>query len=190
METEKIRLVSGKELLEQVKDQQNCYENVVKMVNDAYIRGDLGIYKGDHDRTNVDHTKQMIEQEKMIFAISNDDVESPTGCVYLDLNCDKSQKMAELGMLCVKEDQGRKGIGMMLVTEAETRAKNHGCENMQLLNLSSHEVELPFKTVLDNWYKKLGYEIVGEVDFEEIHPVDAAMTKIRCVLITYKKQLS
>ena len=98
--------------------------------------------------------------------------------------------MAELGMLCVKEDQGRKGIGIMLVTEAETRAKNHGCENMQLLNLSSHKVELPFKVVvLDNWYKKLGYEIVGEVDFDKIHAVDAAMTKIHCVLITYKKSL-
>ena len=60
------------------------------MVNDAYIRGDGGIYKGDHDRTNVDHTKELIESEKMIFAVSNDEVESPTGCVYLDLNCDES----------------------------------------------------------------------------------------------------
>ena len=75
----------------------------------------------------------------MIFAISNGDMKSPSGCVSLDLNCDKSQKMAEFGMLTVREDQCRKGIGMMLLIEAETRSKNNGCENMQLYILSTHE---------------------------------------------------
>lgn len=86
-------------------------------------------------------------------------------------------------MLTVREDQCRKGIGKMLLREAETRAIKHGCEKMQLYVLTSHEFVFPFKDLLHTWYDKLGYNIVGEIEYAELHPVDAKRTNYHMVLM-------
>ena len=43
--------------------------------------------------------------------------------------------------------------------------------------------------MLHKWYNKLGYNIMGEVDFKKTNPVCAAMTKYHMVLKKYQKQL-
>ena len=57
---EEIKLVSGIELVKQVKDVEKFYTNVAQKVNDAFDISEEGIFKGDHDRTSVDQVKLLV----------------------------------------------------------------------------------------------------------------------------------
>ena len=120
-------------------------------MNDAYVRGEKDMWK-ENVRTNYDEIKQMVSEDKIIVAILNDDFVEPIGSVMCDSNFDKEKHLADLGMLCVKEDQTGKGIGKLLILESEKRAKEMGCSTMRLEILSPRDWKHPTKTWLDVWY--------------------------------------
>ena len=43
--------------------------------------------------------------------------------------------------------------------------------------------------MLHHWYDKLGYNIVGEVDYKKLHPEEAARANYHMVLVKYQKHL-
>ena len=132
----------------------------------------------------------MVAKDHIIVAISNDDFVEPVGSVMCDKNFDKEKHLADLGMLCVKEDQTGKGIGKLLILESEKRSKEMGCTTMRLEILSPRDWKHPTKTWLDVWYtQKMGYTKGALEDFTECFPEHAARLKDPCVFTTYHKDI-
>jgi len=74
------------------------------------------------------------------------------------------------GLLSVDSAFEGHGIGRKLIAAAEARAIENGAKWMEIEVLRLRDKELPFKKILDQWYRKLGYEWTVTQDFIERKP--------------------
>ena len=77
------------------------------------------------------------------------------GSIYCDTAFDVN--LGKLGMLAVREEHTRKGLGNLLVSCAENKSKESGCIQMRLELLIPRDYEHPYKKFLHEWYTKVGY---------------------------------
>lgn len=120
--------------------------DLTRLINLAYRVEDF--FKAV-DRTTVDEVRRYLEEET--FLVVRDESGDLLACVRLGLRPPE----AHFGMLSVHPDIQGRGIGRLLVSEAEERARRSGCSRMTL-EVASPRVELPA------YYARLGYVIAGE----------------------------
>ena len=166
-------------------------KNTVDLVNDAYLRGEAGMWvEPQPPRTNIEEFKKLIDEDKIIVAYQSDsqDMNSPVGSVLCDTKFDESKKLAELGMLCAHKDCLGQGLGKFLVKSAEERAKEMGCEQMRLEILSPTNFQHQMKVRLHGWYTgSLGYTQGEPLDFSIDYPQLANLLQGPTVFTPYFK---
>lgn len=90
----------------------------------------------------------------------------------------------EIGMLAVHESASRAGVGRALLRASEARVLATAGKRrarLELLREATTAVSMPFKAVLDAWYRREGYSIAAESTLEQagydfiaeqlVHPV-------------------
>ena len=92
-------------------------------------------------------------------------------------------------MIAAIEEETGKGLGKLLVAQAENRAREHGCTTMRLELLTPSDWEHPVKKILDAWYARLGYVKGGPEPFEAAHPHIAPLLACTCIFTVYLKPL-
>ncbi|MFI5134129.1 MAG: GNAT family N-acetyltransferase, partial [Chitinophagales bacterium] len=102
-------------------------------------------------RTNELSVAELLQKPGAVILKYADEVESLTGCVYLE----KQDKKMYLGMLSVSPDIQAKGIGKKLLSASEEHAKNQNCSSI-IMNVISVRHELI------SWYERHGYQKNGE----------------------------
>jgi ribosomal protein S18 acetylase RimI-like enzyme len=130
---------------------------LVILINSAY-RGDSS-KKGwtteadllDGIRTDAESLKQMINTTDAIILQSFNENNDLQGCVYLE----KLQNKMYLGMLTVSPLEQAKGIGKLLLAEAEKYATDEKCNFIEMTVIS-------LRRELIAWYQKHGYDKTGE----------------------------
>lgn len=96
------------------------------------------------------------EYQELVGAITLDNHQDPE---YDDVNWKhKEIKSLTVHRLCIDPEKGRRGFGLALMQFAETHAKEQGCCSIRLDSYSLNPINLAF-------YKKLGYNHVGQVFF-------------------------
>ncbi|WP_322818221.1 GNAT family N-acetyltransferase [Tepidiforma sp.] len=118
---------------------------ITRLINLAYRVEDF--FKAV-DRTTVEEVRRYLEEEA--FLAVRDESGDLLACVRLGLRPPEGH----FGMLSVHPDVQGQGIGRLLVSEAEERARRSGCTRMTL------EVASP-RTELPAYYARLGYVIAG-----------------------------
>ena len=130
---------------------------LVILINSAY-RGDSS-KKGwtteadllDGIRTDADSLRHMINKTDAVILQSFDESNNLQGCVYLE----KRENKMYLGMLTVSPLEQAKGIGKLLLAEAEKHAADERCNFIEMTVIS-------LRTELIAWYQKHGYNKTGE----------------------------
>ena len=74
-------------------------------------------------------------------------------------------------MLAAKPELTGKGVGRLLISACEVRAKIEGCSTIKLELLEPSEWQHPIKSVLHKWYQdRLGYVKGEQKVFAEFYP--------------------
>jgi ribosomal protein S18 acetylase RimI-like enzyme len=156
---------------------------VTALVNSAY--------RGEESKKGWAHEGDLFEgprvdEEMMIKYLNKKDVtllkltdETNTiiGSVYLEIKATKLY----LGMLSVSPDVQNKGVGRILMEEAEKFALQNHCNLIAITVIS-------LRDTLVNWYERRGFVKVGEL---QPFPVDARFgnPKIPLQLVEMEKHL-
>jgi ribosomal protein S18 acetylase RimI-like enzyme len=112
----------------------------------------------DGIRINEETLATYFEQSNVSILKCSNEVGEIIGTVYLELNTPKLY----LGMFAVSPFVQGKGIGKMLLKEAEELALTHHCDRIAISVISN-------RAELIEWYKRHGYEADGHsIAFEEI----------------------
>jgi GNAT superfamily N-acetyltransferase len=122
------------------------------------------------DRTNFDQISAMFQTGTFLLA---EIASQPRGCVYLELRGDR----AYFGLLSVDPVHQRQGVGRELVGEAECRARDAGCNFMDILIVNVRTGLIPI-------YARMGYVESGTAPFPANVP-----TKIPCHFLRMSKNL-
>lgn len=130
---------------------------LARLVNSAY-RGDSS-KKGwtteadllGGQRTNEAGIREMIAEPDSVILKYTSEEGLLQGCVYLKKKTDKLY----LGMLTVSPELQTKGIGKQLLAAAESMAKNHSCNTIEMTVIS-------VRKELIAWYVRHGYAATGE----------------------------
>jgi N-acetylglutamate synthase-like GNAT family acetyltransferase len=130
---------------------------LLALINSAY-RGDSS-KKGwtteadllDGIRTDAESLEEMITKKDAVLFQSFNENNVLHGCVYLE----KKQHTMYLGMLTVSPLMQAKGIGKLLLSEAEKYVAEQKCSLIEMTVIS-------IRTELIAWYHKHGYRNTGE----------------------------
>lgn len=133
-------------------------DDLVALVNSAY-RGDSSRQGWtteadllDGQRVDADGISDLITKEDSVVVVAeDDDTGKLLGCVHLE----KQGAQCYLGMLTVDPGLQNKGIGKMLVEEAEAFAQFWDCTEIAITVISVRKELLA-------WYEGLGFKATGE----------------------------
>lgn len=111
-----------------------------------------------------------LDTREMFVAVTHDsavhdagvdgDSETVLGCVHLKQHDD--WPCPELGRLAVDPDHQESGVGTHLREHVEDLARERGHDRIRLRTFTGH----PF---LRDWYKRAGYETVGDQELDTPH---------------------
>ncbi len=133
-------------------------KEINELVNSAY-RGE-GSKRGwtteadllGGQRTDTNAIQELIDRENSVVLIAeNENSGNIEGCVHLE----KQDVKCYLGMLTVKPTLQGKGLGGMLLEEAEAFAQFWDCSDLYMTVIAQRKE-------LVTWYEKRGYRNTGE----------------------------
>lgn len=130
----------------------------------AYALTEVEIWGPNYIRMPFEEFETLIEQEG-IFAAMVDGQFVGSVNVY-PLN----DSTYSFGLLSVDSAHEGKGIGRKLIAAAEAQALKNGAEWMEIEVLRLRDKVLPFKEVLGQWYRKMGYDWTATLDFLDKKP--------------------
>lgn len=106
------------------------------------------------DRTNVAQIEKMLGEGDFLLLVDHGKL---TACVFLKLD----EERAYAGMLAVEPDKQGKGLGRRMMREAESYARGHGCEvlDIRIVNV---------RPELSAIYERLGFVPTGIASAEAI----------------------
>ena len=99
------------------------------------------------ERINPDEVAALLSKGRFLVL---QECSAITGCIYIDITNDNGY----LGLLAVSPEMQRRGIGSMLLREAEHLCRSAGCEfvRLRIINLRAELLE---------YYRKRGFEPAG-----------------------------
>ncbi|MEN0058950.1 MAG: GNAT family N-acetyltransferase [Bdellovibrio sp.] len=133
-------------------------DKLVQLVNSSY-RGESSKQGWtteadllDGQRVDAEGLRESLNKGDSVVLIAEDeDSDTLLGCVHLE----KQGHKCYLGMLTVSPDKQNKGLGKMLMTEAEAFAQFWDCTSIFMTVISVREE-------LIAWYQRHGFRATGE----------------------------
>jgi predicted N-acetyltransferase YhbS len=156
---------------------------LLAVVNDAYARGEAGLWREGADRISEDDLRALVASGDLAAAREGGRV---VGCVRVT---SLDTRTAELGLLSVAPDRSGAGVGRALMAFAHDLARERGHTTMRLLLLVPREGTHGFKDRLEGWYTRQGYRIVGSQDFAEYAPEPARHLLVPCDVVAFERAL-
>ncbi|KAK3346647.1 hypothetical protein B0T25DRAFT_521020 [Lasiosphaeria hispida] len=152
---------------------------LTELVNAVYTAAEEGLFSPAYQRTSADELRQLIRARELALAWRSD-ITAPTsqtpsaipasalvGCVRIT---SLSPTHGDFGMLVCDPTFRGSGTGRDLVKFAEEASRAAGKTVMQCELLVSVDFSHPFKTRMQGWYERMGYQVVKNGDFGADYP--------------------
>eukprot|EP00730_Choanoeca_flexa_P018033 TRINITY_DN8744_c0_g1_i1.p1 TRINITY_DN8744_c0_g1~~TRINITY_DN8744_c0_g1_i1.p1 ORF type:complete len:191 (+),score=32.64 TRINITY_DN8744_c0_g1_i1:77-649(+) len=170
-------------------------DSIIAMVNEAYDFGEGSIWKDGFQRTTREGIVKLLKNQCLLVA--RDTSCHIAGCIKLNPDYRQTRfdgrtpaKMAELGMLAVRQDLRRQGLGLKLVQSAIATAKQAQCDCLELQLVKPRDWKHEIKEFLERWYQNLGFVKVGVQDDAEDFFRVASLLATPVVIDVYELDLS
>ncbi|RXG50209.1 hypothetical protein VDGE_01075 [Verticillium dahliae] len=144
---------------------------LVDVVNKAYAETEREMFVTGYQRTTPTEVADLIRTGQLVTA-TRDPTGEPVGCVSLKA---MSPTRSAFGMLALGATYQGSGLGRKLIQFVEEHSRVQGCEVMQLELLVPTTWEHPFKTRMNAWYSRLGYQLVKVGQFDKDYPALAPL---------------
>lgn len=174
-----ITIHSAKEKKLSEKEFQHLYHIIVK----AYADTESEMWGKNYVRVSESDFRKFIEADQILVAFLNDAVVG--GLRYYR----SSEDTFGFGLFGADFSLSGNGIGRALINRVEEAVKKSGGKKIKIEILRPKNFELPIKTILHNWYQRLGYEHTTSVDFAEEFPDRAVGILVPCMFDYYEKKL-
>lgn len=158
-------------------------DEVVAVVNDAYVVAEEGLWRPGLTRTDPRQTAEAIERHEVAVAWLDDEVVGSVSSRLLD------EQTGWFGALAARVDRGGRGIGRRLVTFAEDRMRAAGATTMQL-ELIVPSIPHPHTDRLARWYRSLGYRDIEHRTLAELDPPAVEYLLAPCTVAVMHKSLA
>jgi len=153
----------------------------------AYAVTEIEIWGENYSRMSESEFQSIIERGELILAELDGEI---VGSIHV---YPLTENTYAFGLLSADFDKKGLGIGRALISAAESEAKEMGAEKMSLEILRPRDFDVPLKTVLRDWYIRLGYAFTETLLFEERKPDKAEKAKrlkVPTVFDCYEKALN
>lgn len=166
---------------EQINEEKTEY--ISALVNRVYEIAEKGLWKQGMYRTTAREIADLINKEELIVAEKNNTV---IGCVHMQKLDDET---AVLGMLAVDDRYQQNGIGRQIMTYAEEMCRKANIKKIKLELLVPIQGTHPTKVFLDQWYRRLGFEVTRVETVAEVFPRLIEMLQVPCQFLIFEKRL-
>jgi len=163
---------------------QATFISIRDFVNEAYAKGEEGMWREDTNRTSVEELQNKVKAGHLIVAEQGKEI---IGVMLLHRTEDINT--AEFGMLTVKPQFMKRGVGGQLINYAEEWAVSNGMTMMRLELLTPSDWKQPAKEFVKKWYSRLGYVPQRTEPFEKDYPHLAPSLKTACDFTEWTKRL-
>jgi GNAT superfamily N-acetyltransferase len=147
------------------------FQRLHELLVHAYAETEVEVWGENYSRLSLEEFKEHIEKGNIYVARLNGEVVGSIGVFQ------ENETTFNFGLLNADFTKKGNGIGLALVQAAEQHARDHGGKSMHIEILRPSNIEAPFKDRLDQWYRKLGYDFVESMSFEERKPNKAEKAK-------------
>lgn len=154
------------------------------LINEIYDEAESGMWKRKGFRTHPAEVERLLRAQALILAEIDGVI---VGSVNVNL---MSNGVGEFSMLVVDRKHRGEGIGSALVNHAEAWARENGCHTMRLEILSPRYWTLPSKTLLRQWYSRIGYRPQTTELFKSMYPDLVSELATECDFIVWHKSLT
>lgn len=166
-------------------DDDNLVTTLTSIVNTVYDETQGGIYVEGFQRTNADEIRYIIQAGELGVAYLSSSRHA-VGCIRIRKI---SSTHGEFGMLALDAAYRGGGMGRDMARFAEDHCRTIGLEVMQLELLFPVDFEHTFKKRLQDWYGRMGYQVVKLAAFQDEYPKLAALLKEPCEYRVFEKNL-
>lgn len=160
----KIRAVSA-------EDSKNHIQRFYDIMIHGYAVTEVEIWGTEYKRMFSDEFEAIVSKGELLGAWIDD---IPVGSIHV---YSLSEKTFAFGLFSVDFDFKGKDIGRKLIEAAEEHARKKGADFMELEILRLKNKELEVKRRLNDWYVRLGYELISTTDFVDRKPDKAEKVK-------------
>jgi GNAT superfamily N-acetyltransferase len=157
---------------------------LVRVINEAYARGEAGLWLEGTTRTTPSEIAEAIRSRGILATRLEGRI---AGCAYVRM---LDADTADLGLLSVAPERWGGGVGRDLARAAEELMRSRGVPTMQLELLVPKAWVHPEKERLRAWYTRLGYRAVGTSPFDQVAPHLEARLATPCEFLIFHKPLS
>ncbi|KAG5917346.1 hypothetical protein E4U61_002829 [Claviceps capensis] len=170
--------------------------SLAQIVNDAFGEVEANIFSPGYRRTDEDELKAFIQKGCLAIAHVPADMSQtshaakpslqPVGCVFVK---QLSARLGNFGMLAVDPKYRGQGLGRAMIDFAENFCRDKGCTAMQMELLVTTNFEHVVKSRMQEWYRRLGYQVVKLGNFEQDYPSLANLLATPVDLRVFEKAL-
>jgi len=183
----KKKLLNGKEFLFTNSFSEKDLKDAYNILIEAYSRTEVDIWGDNYTRLEFDEFQSLYLRNEIILVKHNSFVVGTIHHFKLD------EYTHSFGLFAV--DRGFKGhsIGKELIKLVESIAIEAKCNRISIEVLRPTNFEVPFKLVLKDWYKNLGYQYSHSSEFLEHKPdktEKALLLKVPATFDCFIKQLA
>ena len=161
-------------------------ERIYTLLRDAYAITEREIWGENYSRMSFDQFRFHVKKREFLYAEFDGVI---VGSIH---HYRVNENTFSFGSLSADFSKKGNGIGRKLIAAAESSAKQQGATKMTLEILRPRDYELPFKTVLREWYLSQNYFFVATSSFLELKRdqiAKAKLLKVPVVFDCYEKLL-
>jgi GNAT superfamily N-acetyltransferase len=159
-------------------------ERLTALVNDVYAASEDGLWRDHALRTTAPEMAALIEARQIAVATVGGRL---AGSVRVQVLSDVT---GEFGLLAADPEHRGIGVGRELVAFAERISRDRGLQAMQLELLVPRTWSHPSKEFLDEWYRRMGYEVIRRTSVDDLQPELAPLLATPCEFVVYEKALN
>lgn len=159
-------------------------EQLTDLVNDVYAASEDGLWRDGALRTTASEMAAFIKAGQIAVATVGGRL---AGSVRVQMLSDVA---GEFGLLAADPEQRGIGVGRELVAFAERTSRDRGLQAMQLELLVPSTWSHPSKRFLEEWYRRMGYEVIRQTSVDDLQPELAPLLATPCEFVVYEKALN
>ena len=149
------------------------FERLYDIVIIAYRETEKEVWGENYVRISKDDFKKHISAGEILVARNEEErVVGGVRCFQL------RDGIWSFSLLGADFNEKGKGIGRALINAVEERALAQGGHSINIEILRAKDINTEFKTILSNWYQRLGYDYIKALDVYEVYDLPEKWSKL------------